>query len=131
MSRPELKTDQSLWPGVAAIGLFVVLAAVFLGADLADPAGFGENAAIMKSIGAAMFGLEASALVGDGASAVAAESFLAVFEIIDLVLVGALVGAIMLARREESGENVSVASTTDTESAAVAADGGREGGDDE
>jgi len=130
MSRPQLKTDTSLWPGVAALGLFGVLAVTFLGADLPDPAGFGANAAMMKSIGAAMFGLEASALVGDGATAVDADSFLVVFEIIDLVLVGALVGAIMLARREENGENVSVTSTTDSDSTAVAADGGPGGADE-
>jgi len=130
MTRPQLKTDSSLWPGVAAIGLFVVFAATFLTAELPDPSGFGADAALMKSIGAAMFGLEATNIVSEG-TAISSESFLVVFEIIDLVLVAALVGAIMLARREESGETVTVAATADTdESSSVAADGGQSGGDE-
>jgi len=130
MSRPQLKRDISLLPGLAAIGLFVVLAAAFLSVELPDPSGFGADAALMKSIGAAMFGLEASNVVSEG-TPIASEGFLLAFEIIDFLLVAALVGSIMLARREEGGENVTISATAEAEDVSpVAADGGERGGDD-
>jgi hypothetical protein len=51
-----------------------------------------------------------------------------VFEVIALVLVASLVGAVTLARREDVGTVVSLFSTTEDArvSGAVAADGGRE-----
>jgi len=105
MSRPELETGTSLWPGVAAIGLFAVFAAVFLGTDLSDPVGFGENAAIMKSIGAAMFNIDPAAVTSDGAH-VAGEGFIVSFILIAVVLDAALDGSLMLAKRdEEEGDN--------------------------
>ena len=88
MSRPQLEQDISLLPGLAAVGLFGVLAAAFLSVELPDPSGFGADAALMKSIGAAMFGFEASNVVSDG-TPVASEGFLLAFEIIDFLLVAA------------------------------------------
>jgi len=81
-----------------------------------------EPVSITASIGYAMFGLSDQA-----PDAVPAENFLALFEMIAVVLVAALIGAVMLARREEAGTVVSLFSTTDDESGAtVAADGGSE-----
>jgi len=100
MTRPRLKTDTSLWPGVAAIGLFAVLAATFLSAELPDPSGFGANAEIMKSIGAAMFSIDPALLTSDG-NHVDSEGFLVLFILIAVVLDAALDGSLMLAKRDD------------------------------
>jgi len=85
-------------PGVAALALFVVLAVVFVGAPFPDAAsGFQGEAGITSSIGYAMFNIDAP-------DAVASEGLLVAFEIIDVVLVAALVGGVMLASRETEGE---------------------------
>ncbi|ACV48036.1 MULTISPECIES: hypothetical protein [Halomicrobium] len=99
MSRPQLHTGTSLWPGLAAVALFGVLAAAFLGASLPEPAGFGADAQIVKSIGAAMFNIDPTAIMDEGA--VPSEGFLALFLIIAVVLDAALDGALMLAERDE------------------------------
>lgn len=127
MSRPRLRTEGDLLPGLAAVALFVVFAAVFLTTSLPEPTGFGEDAALMKSLGAALLGIEASAIVSEG-TAVPSEGFLVPFVIIAVALDAALDGSLMLARREESGENVTVGAAE--ESPAAAADGGVPGGDD-
>jgi NADH-quinone oxidoreductase subunit J len=99
MSRPRLQTDVSLWPGLAAVALFGVLAAVFLGASLPEPAGFGADAQIVKSIGAAMFNVDPSAIMDEGA--IESEGFLVLFVAIAIVLDAALDGSLMLAERDE------------------------------
>lgn len=91
-TKPQLKLGSHLVPGLAAVALFVVMAVVFVGASFPNPQGFAEGANLTASIGYTMFNLE----FGD----VAGESMLVAFEIIDLVLVAALVGAVLLARRE-------------------------------
>jgi hypothetical protein len=180
----------SMLPAVAAVGLFVVMAAVFLGAPMGDAAGFpsnvevtneslgdasiasnasiqsvngstvavvqtdsgnesttladqtgvnasivtagggtygvvSESVSITETIGYAMFGLNDQI-----PSDLTSESFLAVFEIIAMVLVASLVGAVTLARREDVSTVVTLfASTEDAApSGAVAADGGNEPG---
>ena len=92
-TKPELATDIDLFPGLVAAALFGVFAVIFLGATFAGATGFETDAPITASIGYAMFNL------GGGPSTVASEGFLATFEIIDVVLVAALVVAVMLARR--------------------------------
>ncbi|MDS0221046.1 proton-conducting membrane transporter [Haloarcula sp. S1AR25-5A] len=129
-TKPELQTEGSFVAGLAAVALFIVLGAVFMGVSFPAPAGFGEGAAITKSLGAAMFDIAPSAIMGEGETAVPGEGFLVTFEIIDIVLVAALVGSVMLARREVAGESVTLGvETTDDDDMAVAADGGP-GGDD-
>ncbi|WP_336337223.1 proton-conducting membrane transporter [Haloarcula brevis] len=129
-TKPELQTEGSFVAGLAAVGLFVVLGAVFIGVSFPAPAGFGEGAAITKSLGAALFDIAPGAIMDEGETAVPGEGFLIVFEIIDIVLVAALVGAVMLARREVAGESVTLGvETTEDEDVAVAADGGQ-GGED-
>ena len=108
MTRPRLvETSNQLVTGLVAVALFAVFAGVFLTAQLGSPAGFPEDGSITASIGYLMFNLGDQAAHGG-------EEFLVAFEIIDAVLVAALVGAVMLARREEG-------SVTE-----VLADGGRE-----
>ncbi|MFC7096629.1 proton-conducting membrane transporter [Halobaculum marinum] len=116
-SRPRLKLGGHLVPGLAAVALFVVLAIVFLQASFGEAQGFPEGASITAAIGYAMFNIDAGSVPG--------ESMLVAFEIIDVVLVAALAGAVMLARTG-TGASVVTALT----------DGGREvreklrGGDD-
>ncbi len=102
MSRPELRTESTLVPGLAAVALFVVLAAAFLNASFPEPAGFGADAAIVRSIGAALFDIDPAAVTADGA-AVASEGFLAAFLLIAVLLDAALDGSIMLAKRDDEG----------------------------
>ena len=96
MSRPRLRLGAHLWRGIAAIVLFAVLAFVSVTAPLGDPVGFPDGS-ITASIGYAMFNFD---------SEIPSESFLAAFEIIDVVLVAALVAAVMLARRDVGGRIV-------------------------
>jgi NADH-quinone oxidoreductase subunit J len=98
-TRPRLRDPSTFVPGIVAVALFAVLATVFLGAGFGDAAGFAADVNITASIGYAMLGLGGVA----GPNTVASEGFLAAFEIIDAVLVGALVGAVLLAIRDEEG----------------------------
>ncbi|SHG82302.1 NADH dehydrogenase [Halobaculum gomorrense] len=113
-SRPRLKLGGHLAPGLAAVALFGVLALVFLRASFGEAAGFEQGASITAAIGYAMFDIDAGAVPG--------ESMLVAFEIIDLVLVAALAGAVMLARTG-AGASVVTALTDggrDSESATIA-----------
>ncbi|MFB6177783.1 MAG: proton-conducting membrane transporter [Halobaculum sp.] len=95
---PRLKLGSHLTSGLAAVALFGVLAVVILGSNFGDAAGFPTDVSITASIGYAMFNLDQGA--------VASEGFLVAFEIIDLVLVAALAGAVMLARTDTGGDVV-------------------------
>lgn len=101
-SRPRLYSGGGRVYGLLALALFGVLAAVFITADFGDPAGFSGVESITAAIGYAMFDIQAD-VVPQGT-----ESFLAAFEIIDIVLVAALAAAVMLARREGEGMGVSM-----------------------
>lgn len=94
----EEREDRHWAPGVGAVGLFVLLAIVFVRARLGPAQGFPEGASIVESIGYAMFNLDGGAVPSAG--------FLAAFEIIGLLLVAALVGAVMLARREGEAQGM-------------------------
>ena len=91
---PELNLGSHLIPGLAAALLFLVMAVVFLQAPFGEPQGFPADASIVASIGYAMFNIDLGAVPSEG--------FLAMFEMIDIVLVAALAAAVMLARREEA-----------------------------
>jgi NADH-quinone oxidoreductase subunit J len=103
-SRPEMKVGSHLWRGLSAMALFALLAVVFLGAEFGSPAGFPDVAAITPIIGYAMFDIPHESLTS---TATDTESFLVAFIIVAVVLDAALEAAVMLARREESGEVVS------------------------
>jgi len=126
-TRPELNLGDHLVSGAAAVALFLVLAFNFVGSEFGRPAGFGDGS-ITASVGYAMFSLTDLA-------AHPSEPFLVAFEIIDVVLVAALVGAVMLARRED-GSMMPVATdggtTADTEDRTVedTGDTDEEGGAD-
>jgi len=98
MKRPRLATDLDLAPGIAALALFGVLAAVFLTASFDAPAGFEAGLSVMDGIGYALFDLvEQSPLVTEG--------FLFAFLAIAVVLDAALDGALLLAKREGGDES--------------------------
>jgi NADH-quinone oxidoreductase subunit J len=104
-TRPRLVSiDRSMWTGLAALALFVVIAAVALSANFGElTASFGFDAGrnIVGSIGAALVGID-PAVFGEGA--VPVESFLVALIVIAVALDAALDGAIMLATRDEEPE---------------------------
>jgi len=131
--KPSLNTEGNYVAGLAAVALFVVLSVVFVTASFPAPAGFPDGAAVTKSLGAAMFDIVPSAVMDDGESAIPGEGFLVAFLLIGVLLDAALDGAVMLAKREESGENVGLGSQSNEPEGAVSADGGTEptdGGED-
>jgi NADH-quinone oxidoreductase subunit J len=103
-TRPRLADDVNWAAGVAALGLFAVLAAVFLGSSFGSAAGF-PDASITAGIGYAMFDLA-------GQTVLETEEFLVSFIVIAIALDAALDVAIMLAKRDD-------------ETVGVLADGGR------
>ncbi|EMA50390.1 hypothetical protein [Halococcus thailandensis] len=128
-TRPRLRLGSHLLPGLIAVALFVVFAAVFLTSSFDAPAGFPGGGSVTASIGYALFSLDGGAYPSEG--------FLIAFEIIDLALVAALAAAVMLAKTEENGHiagalrfvspdrDADDESETDAETAARA-DGGRD-----
>lgn len=87
--------------GLAAVGLFAVLAAVILNAfgGFPEPAGFPAGESVIHNIGYALFDID----LGE----IASEGFLAAFLIIALTLDVALDSAVYLAKREDGGSIVS------------------------
>ncbi len=94
-SRPRLRIGRHLLPGLVAVGLFAVMAYVFVGAEFGEHAGFAVSN-ITATIGYAMFDVPHESIEATGT-----ESFLVAFIIIAVVLDAALEGAVMLARRED------------------------------
>lgn len=109
MTKPNVKRDLDVVSGLAALALFVVMAAVFLRATFDAPAGFEEGASVTASLGYAMFNITG------GFVPIAGEGMLAVFLIIALVLDAALEGSIMLARRDSDEQEAVPDGGTPTE----------------
>lgn len=80
---------------------------------------------VTESLGYALFNLNHFQGEGHSRAGIASEGFLVAFEIIDVLLVAALVAAVMLARRE-AGSTLTTALGGEDD---VATDGGRDGGD--
>jgi NADH-quinone oxidoreductase subunit J len=102
--------DRSLLSGLAAVALFVLIAAVALTGDYAEiiaDFGFPAGESVVAAIGAALIGIDA---------AIPVESFVVALIVIAIALDAALDGSIMLAKRDEE------------EDAETAADGGRSRG---
>ncbi|PSQ31696.1 hypothetical protein BRD20_10590 [Halobacteriales archaeon SW_8_65_20] len=97
MTRPRLYTSSKQAVGLVAFVLFGVFAAIFLTAEFADPATYaGNTGSIIEGIGYAMFSLDA------GPFAERTDGFLIAFEILDLALLAALAGAVMLGKRDST-----------------------------
>ena len=106
------ESDESvvaLSPGVAAVALFGVLAAVVVGAagGFPEPNGFPADASIVHNLGYALFDIN----LGD----IPAEGFLAAFLIIAIALDVALDSAVYLAKRETDGTIISALTTGGSE----------------
>lgn len=99
-SRPSLRLGRHLLPGVIALGFFGLLVWIAGTATFGGAAGFPGDVSVTANIGYALWDVER------GADAIRGEGFLVAFEIVAMVLVAALVGAVMLARREVDGEVV-------------------------
>jgi NADH-quinone oxidoreductase subunit J len=93
-TRPRLYEGSKL-AGVLAVGLFGLLAAVFLTAGFGTAEGFAEGS-ITRSIGYAMFDLPGGEIGSEG--------FLVAFITVAVVLDAALDGAVMLAKKDEEGD---------------------------
>jgi len=94
--------SSSLTPGLAALALFGVLAAVVLGSasGFSDPAvGFPAGESIVHNIGYALFDIDLGGIPTEG--------FLAAFLIIAIALDVALDSAVYLAKQEDEGTIVS------------------------
>ena len=98
-SRPRFARDINILPGLAAVALFAVMAVVFVGANFDPSQGGFPDESITAGLGYVLFNLGGTQLAADTAG------FLAAFEIIDVVLVAALVVGVMLARREDESES--------------------------
>jgi NADH-quinone oxidoreductase subunit J len=97
-TRPRLSDEINWAAGIAALGLFAVLAAVFVGSSFGTPAGF-PDASITAGIGYAMFDLM-------GQTVHQSEEFLVSFIVIAITLDAALDVALMLAKRDDESIGV-------------------------
>ena len=104
--RPRLVGgDRRLLPGVLAVALFGIMVAVFLTADgtgpvewaFTDPAGFPDTS-IVGGIGYALIGAAEYGIEGT-------ENFLVALILIAILLDAALDGALMLAKRDDGGDD--------------------------
>jgi NADH-quinone oxidoreductase subunit J len=98
-TRPRpVSIDRSLLPGLAAVALFALMAAVALSADFGAVVadfGFPAGESVVGAIGAALIGIDA---------AIPVENFVVALIVIAIALDAALDGSIMLAKRDEEGE---------------------------
>ena len=93
--------DRGLLPGLAAVGIFVVMVVVFLTADVTDVTGL-EGIRTVDGIGYALLG--AAEQAGEELVFENTESFLVALILLAVVLDAALDGALMLAKRDGGGE---------------------------
>lgn len=105
-TRPQFRLGRHLLPGVIAIAVFAVMAAVILRADLGDTAGFPSDASVTADIGMALL---------NAPTTIPTEGFLVAFILIALVLDAALDGAVYLAGREKGGRLVTALRGGDSE----------------
>jgi NADH-quinone oxidoreductase subunit J len=95
-SRPEFYRGSKL-AGLAAVALFAVIAYVVLTANFPSNVGFTGDVSITANLGYLMFDMVEQA-------SVRGEGFLVAFIVTALVLDAALGGSVMLATRDEGGE---------------------------
>jgi len=97
-TRPScIDFDRTLIPGLIAVGLFGLLSLAFLTEGFSEAAGF-PDVSIVGGIGYAIIGAPAEAGVAGTAS------FFVALILLAIVLDAALDGALMLAKRDEGGE---------------------------
>jgi NADH-quinone oxidoreductase subunit J len=102
-TRPRLiSLDRSLITGLIAVGLFAVMAAIFLSAEFGASAGFPDGVSTITGIGYALLGEVSSA--GPEAVYDNSENFLVALILLAVLLDAALDGALMLAKRDDGGD---------------------------
>lgn len=102
-TRPRLRRGPVL-PGVLAVVLFVVMAAIALTTSFDEPIGYPEGVSITAEIGYALLDLHVMQST-EGALG-GTEPFLAAFILVAVVLDAALDASLLLAKREEEGQPV-------------------------
>ena len=104
MSRPRLvPLSRRLVPGLLALGLFGVFAAVVYGTGFTGFAAYPDDVSITASIGYSLFDFEA---LQESQGVPGTEPFLISFLLIAIVLDAALDASLVLANRETSDESV-------------------------
>ena len=96
-TRPRLQIGRQLLPGLAAVGLFIVLLGFILQSSFDEPRGFPAEASIIENIGYALLDLHTLTTID-------VAGFLVAFIAIAVVLDAALSGAVMLATRDEDND---------------------------
>lgn len=103
-TRPRsIDLDRSLLPGLVAAALFAVMAVVFLRASFDGITGFDEGVSVVEGIGYALIGAPEQVTISESAD-VGTEDFLVGFLLIAVLLDAALDGALMLAKRDDGGD---------------------------
>ncbi|MFP8953024.1 hypothetical protein ACLI4Z_08650 [Natrialbaceae archaeon A-arb3/5] len=103
-NKPELRLGKTLVPGLLAVALFGLMAAIVLNTSFGSMADGGfEVESITAAIGYAMFDLGP---LQEEAGVTGTEPFLAAFLLIAITLDAALDASLVLAKREEEGEQV-------------------------
>ncbi len=125
--RPQLRLGRTLVPGLLAVALFGIMAAIVANTDFGEMTGYPDGITITAELGYAMFDL-AALQSGEGALA-GTEPFLIAFLLIAILLDAALDASLVLAKREEGGEAVQPLASgyAGGPSGAAATDGGRDG----
>jgi NADH-quinone oxidoreductase subunit J len=99
-TRPQLiEVDRRLLAGLIPLGLFAVVAAIALTTEFGDPQGFaGGGLTVVEDIGYALIGAPENATLD-------VEDFVVALILIAVLLDAALDGALMLATRDDGGED--------------------------
>jgi NADH:ubiquinone oxidoreductase subunit 6 (subunit J) len=102
-TRPRLiDLDRSIVPGLIAVALFGIMTAVFMATGFGNPSEFTDGVSIVSGIGYALLGAPEQVTVNS--DTIPTENFLVAFILIAVLLDAALDGALMLARRDEGGD---------------------------
>ncbi len=113
-TRPELRLGSFLLPGVLAVALFGMMAAIVLNTSFTGSMqGFPDGISITSEIGYALFDLEP--LQSTEGQMGNTEPFLVSFFLVAIVLDAALDAALVLAKREDEGETVAALSSQPTD----------------
>lgn len=99
-TRPQLiELDRRLLAGLIPLGLFVIIAAITLTTEFGESVSFAEGGfSIVADIGYALIGAPEQ-------GAIDVDDFLVALVLVAVLLDAALDGALMLAKRDEGGEN--------------------------
>jgi NADH-quinone oxidoreductase subunit J len=102
-TRPQLiDFDRRIVPGLIAVALFGIMVAVFLATGFGESSGFDDGVSIVSGIGYALLGAPDQVTVNS--DTIGTENFLVAFILIAVLLDAALDGSLMLAWRDDGGD---------------------------